>query len=165
MTEKYVQKDEAIINTMTDELVTASSEDSAEIIVDWLNRIFEKNGELSKENYGLQDGLDFYREQNAYLSEQLTECLDARKAYKDDWKACVSYCDTYKDEIHTYKDNIEGLKEENEQLKKENKHLRCTIESNSQDDYIDFLEKQNEMLKERIEELASNDKIVFMVNE
>ena len=55
--------------------------------------------------------------------------------------------------------------EENEQLKKENKHLRCTIESNSQDDYIDYLEKQNERLKERITELASNDKIVFMVNE
>lgn len=141
---RFIQKDEAIINTMTDELVTASSEDSAEIIVDWLNRIFEKNGDLSKENYGLQDGLDFYREQNAYLSEQLTECLDAREAYKD---------------------NIEGLKEENEQLRKENKHLRCTIESNSQDDYIDYLEKQNERLKERITELASNDKIVFMVNE
>lgn len=60
---------------------------------------------------------------------------------------------------------IRQLKEENEELKKENKHLQCTIESNSQDDYIDFLEKQNEMLKERIEELASNDKIVFMVNE
>ena len=60
---------------------------------------------------------------------------------------------------------IRQLKEENEELKKENKHLQCTIESNSQDDYIDFLEKQNEMLKERIEELASNDKTVFMVNE
>lgn len=60
---------------------------------------------------------------------------------------------------------LNRLTEENEQLKKENKHLRCTIESNSQDDYIDYLKKQNEMLKERIEELASNDKIVFMVNE
>lgn len=47
-------------------------------------------------------------------------------------------------------------------LEKENKHLRCTIESNSQDDYIDYLEKQNEKLKERITELASNDKIVFV---
>ena len=66
---RFIQKDEAIINTMTDELVTAGSEDSAEIIVDWLN---------------------------------------------------------------------------------------------SQDDYIDYLEKQNKRLKERIEELASNDKIVFL---
>lgn len=62
-------------------------------------------------------------------------------------------------------DKLNIIMEENEQLKKENKHLQCTIESNSQDDYIDFLEKQNEMLKERIEELAGNDKIVFMVNE
>lgn len=62
-------------------------------------------------------------------------------------------------------DRLNQIDEENKQLKKENKHLQCTIESNSQDDYIDYLEKQNERLKERIEELASNDKIVFMVNE
>ena len=48
------------------------------------------------------------------------------------------------------------------QLEKENKDLRCTIESNSQDDYIDYLEKQNERLKERITELTTNDKIVFI---
>ena len=112
----------------------------------------------------LQDGLNFYKKQNACLSEQLTEYLDARKAYKDDWKACVSYCDTYQDEIYTYKDNIEGLKEENEELKKENKDLQYTIDKCNYD-YIDYLEKQNEMLKERIEELTNNDKIVFMVNE
>ena len=57
---------------------------------------------------------------------------------------------------------LNDLSNENEQLKKENNFLRCTIESNSQDDYIDYLEKQNERLKERITELASNDKIVFM---
>ena len=79
---RFIQKDEAIINTMTDELVTASSEDGAEIIVDWLNRLFEKNGELSKENYGLQDGLDFYREQNAYLSEQINELEQELELYK-----------------------------------------------------------------------------------
>lgn len=59
-------------------------------------------------------------------------------------------------------DCLNELFNENKQLKKENKHLQCTIESNSQDDYIDFLEKQNERLKEIIEELSSNDKIVFM---
>ena len=48
--------------------------------------------------------------------------------------------------------------EENEQLKKENKHLRCTIESNSQDDYIDYLEKQNERLKETINEVKTDEK-------
>lgn len=58
--------------------------------------------------------------------------------------------------------NCSLLQKENEQLKKENKQLKCTIESNSQDDYIDYLEKQNERLKERIEELVSIDKIVFM---
>ena len=47
-------------------------------------------------------------------------------------------------------------------LEKENKRLRCIIESNNQLDHIDYLEKQNERLKERIAELASNDKIVFM---
>lgn len=104
---------------------------------------------------GLQDGLVFYRKQNAYLSEQLKECLDARKAYKDDWKACVSYCDTYEDEIYTYKDNIEGLKEENEELKKENKiHLReemwllrfLKTKGFTEDDVIKFkehIQKQN----------------------
>lgn len=57
---------------------------------------------------------------------------------------------------------LNELADENEQLKKELNQIK---KSNSQDDYIDFLEKQNEMLKERIEELTSHDKIVFMVNE
>ena len=65
-------------------------------------------------------------------------------------------------EVQSIIDENARLRKENEQLKKENKFLRCTIESNSQDDYIDYLEKQNERLKERITELASNDKIVFM---
>lgn len=57
---------------------------------------------------------------------------------------------------------LNELLEENKQLKQENKRLRRIIESNNQLDYIDYLEKQNERLKERIAELASNDKIVFM---
>ena len=68
-------------------------------------------------------------------------------------------------DVHYYEYLLKCMNElnnENEQLKKENKHLRGTIESNSQDDYIDYLEKQNERLKERITELASNDKIVFI---
>lgn len=52
-------------------------------------------------------------------------------------------------------DKLNIIIEENEQLKETNKDLRYTIELNNQDDYIDFLEKQNEILKERIEELAS----------
>ena len=51
-----------------------------------------------------------------------------------------------------YPEVIDVLNKQSEQIKeleKENKFLRCTIESNSQDDYIDYLEKQNERLKER----------------
>ena len=44
-------------------------------------------------------------------------------------------------------DELNQLNDENEELKKENKHLRCTIESNSQDDYIDYLKSENEQLK------------------
>lgn len=70
----------------------------------------------------------------------------------------------YDDRVDFYSlwEFLNKLNDENEELKKENKYLRCTIESNSQDDYIDYLEKQNERLKERITELASHDKIVFM---
>ena len=56
-------------------------------------------------------------DENEQLKEQLEICKDARQAYKQDWKACVSYCDTYEDEIHTLKDNIQGLIEENKMLK------------------------------------------------
>lgn len=53
MTEKqFISKDESIINVATDELVNASSEESAKIIVDWLN-------ELSEENEQLYELIDF----------------------------------------------------------------------------------------------------------
>lgn len=58
---------------------------------------------------------------------------------------------------------VDLLNEQDEtikKLKKENKRLQ--IELNSQDDYIDYLEKHNEKLKERIAELASNDKVIFV---
>lgn len=63
------------------------------------------------------DLLNDLSDENEQLKEQLEICKDARQAYKQDWKACVSYCDTYKDEIHTLKDNIQGLIEENKMLK------------------------------------------------
>lgn len=69
------------------------------------------------------DLLNSLSEENKQLKEQLEICKDARQAYKQDWKACVSYCDTYKDEIHTLKDNVQGLIEENKQLKKQNDNL------------------------------------------
>lgn len=49
--------------------------------------------------------------------------------------------------------DIWGDMRTNVELEKENGQLK---------NYIDYLEKQNERLKERITELASNDKIVFM---
>lgn len=61
--------------------------------------------------------------ENEQLKKELYACKDARKAYKQDGKACVSYCDEYKDEINILKDNIEGLKEENKQLKKDYQQL------------------------------------------
>ena len=89
----------------------------------------------------------FTVENDFFIREKTTQIV-MEVPFKED---CKSIC-ALLNELH----------EENEQLKQENKFLRCTIESNSQDDYIDYLEKQNERLKERITELASNDKIVFM---
>lgn len=45
---QFIQKDEAIINIMTDELVTAGSEDSAEIIVGWLNEQEKRINDLKE---------------------------------------------------------------------------------------------------------------------
>ena len=78
------------------------------------------------------DLLNCLNDENEQLKEQLEICKDARQAYKQDWKACVSYCDTYKDEIHTLKDNIQGLI-------KENKMLKNNVEKLSED--VRFLAK------------------------
>ena len=64
---RFISKDESIINVATDELVNASSEDSAKILVDWLNEHSDKYAEQRKENYGLLDGIAFYKEENASL--------------------------------------------------------------------------------------------------
>ena len=77
-----------------------------------------------------------------------------------------SFTDTETDKTYyvNYFDEIVDLLNEQDEtikkLKKENKRLQ--IELNSQDDYIDYLEKHNEKLKERIVELASNDKVIFV---
>ena len=43
MTEKvFINKRESVINTVTDELVNASSVEAAEILVLWLNRLLEE---------------------------------------------------------------------------------------------------------------------------
>ena len=93
-------------------------------------------------------------DENEQLKEQLEICKDARQAYKQDWKACVSYCDTYKDEIHTLKDNIQGLIEENKMLKN-------NVEKLSED--VRFLAKLDDYnykktyTKEHLEWLKIND--------
>lgn len=71
---RFTQKDESIINTQTDELVNASSEESAKIIISWLNELFDKNAELMKENYGLLDGLAYKEEvEIPKLSERISD--------------------------------------------------------------------------------------------
>ena len=57
---------------------------------------------------------------------------------------------TNEEQARTIVGQLNGLVDENEELKKENKFLRCTIESNSQDDYINYLKKQNEQLKQEL---------------
>lgn len=58
---------------------------------------------------------EFY-EENKELKYKLRNCKDARKSYKQDWKACVSYCDEYKNKIISLKDEIEQLKQHNTEL-------------------------------------------------
>ena len=109
---------------------------------------------LSKESQQL-------KEENEQLKEQLEMCKDARQAYKQDWKACVSYCDTYKDEIHTLKDNIQGLIEENKQLKSRVDDLKYQLnyvtkckEMCFKD--IEILDKKYEKLYDENKELKQN---------
>lgn len=59
-------------------------------------------------------------QENKELKYKLRNCKDARQSYKQDWKACSSYCDEYKSKIISLKDEVEGLIEENNELKKEN---------------------------------------------
>ena len=74
MTEKqFIQKGYSIINTQTDELVNASSDESAEIITDWLNDLSNKYAEVRKENYGNLDGINYYQEENGHLSERISD--------------------------------------------------------------------------------------------
>lgn len=75
MTEKrFIHKNESIINTQTDELVNASSEESAEIITIWLNELVNNVGDLRKENYGLLDGMAFKDEvEIPKLSERISD--------------------------------------------------------------------------------------------
>ena len=82
------------------------------------NKMLRTNvGKLTDDVNYLRNLPSTHQKENKQLKVQLEICKDARQAYKQDWKACVSYCDTYKDEIHTLKDNIQGLIEENKLYK------------------------------------------------
>lgn len=80
---RFISKDESIINVATGELVNASSEEGAKILVCWLNELFDKYAEQRKENYGLLDGFAFYKEENASLSERISDLEELNKIYVD----------------------------------------------------------------------------------
>ena len=48
---RFISKDKSIINVSTDELVNASSEESAKILVDWLNELNHENEVLKEFNW------------------------------------------------------------------------------------------------------------------
>ena len=71
---RFISKGESIINVATDELVNASSEESAEMIVMWLNDLSNKYAEVRKENYGNLDGLAYKDEvEIPRLSERISD--------------------------------------------------------------------------------------------
>lgn len=120
----------------------------------------EENRELKKKNIRLNREKERYKRLSEIRDENINNRILSLKEFInncEDEKVKNALEDLFYSEVKEY-----DLAKENRKLKKENKFLRCTIESNSQDDYIDYLEKQNERLKERIAELASNTNIVFM---
>ena len=154
MTERFEIDDSDIV---IDDMVTGKSYifdsyDDCTAFFDLLNELHEEN-EQSKmmiatlrnivlENEDLEQENKELKKENKQLKEQLEICKDARQAYKQDWKACVSYCDTYKDEIHTLKDNIQGLIEENKELKMENDALKKFVKVNFSDMMAEKMEKE-----------------------
>lgn len=141
MSEKRFYNDGKYVMQNGEVYVACDGEHNADVVATALNELLEENEQLKQQ----------LKKDNDVSDNTKQKLRDREKAWGE----------LFKDYIDVLKQK-DGLEKENEQLKKENKHLQCTIESNSQDDYIDYLEKQNERLKERITELASNDKIVFM---
>lgn len=96
--------------------------------------------------------------ENEKLKEQLEICKNARQSYKQDWKACVSYCDTYQDEIYTLKDNIQGLIEENKELKEENKKINQRLRIHK-DDHLETLNDLERAYKNNIKALNNIERL------
>ena len=120
---------------LVDNLTKKEYESNFNDIVDLMNKTWEQTRRFEKHNQYLE-------KENEQLKQQLKICKDARQSYKQDWKSCVSYCDTYKDEIHTLKDNVQGLIEENKQLKQSNKDawnlIQFIYNEIKEDGYMDW---------------------------
>lgn len=79
--------------------------------------------ELDESLPSLEDLLNGLADENKELQYKLRSCIDARQSYKQDWKACSSYCDEYKNKIISLEDEVEGLIEENKGLHEKNQLL------------------------------------------
>ena len=108
-------------------------DESLPSLEDLLNGLSEENEQLKCEVYSYKCSTETNKEiiedlhkeykvlekENKELQYKLRKCEDARQSYKQDWKACSSYCDEYKSKIISLKDEVEGLIEENKELKKQ----------------------------------------------
>ena len=137
MTEKqFIQKGYSIINTQTDELVNASSDESAEIITDWLNDLSNKYAEVRKENYGNIDGLAYKDEvEIPYLSERISDLECENEQLKLQYSELeialmnnqLAYNDL-KEENEYYKSKCASLEEGYLKLQRENDQLKSDLE-------------------------------------
>ena len=160
MTEKRFYTDGQYVMQDREVYVICNGKHNADVVATALNELLEENKELKKKNIQLNREKERYKQLSEIRDENINNRILSLKEFInncEDEKVKNALEDLFYSEVKEY-----NLAKENRKLKKENKFLRCTIESNSQDDYIDYLKKQNERLKERITELASNDKIVFM---
>ena len=108
--------------------------------------------------YGTDSLLDLVNnlnDKNKELQYKLRNCEDARQSYKQDWKACSSYCDEYKSKINSLKDKVEDLIEENKDnkvmikfLDTENNQIMNELKTRTQIQHQ--LEEENERLKQKI---------------
>lgn len=80
MKEKWIVDDAGTLINIS----TRNHYDYMEEVVDVLNKLSEENDLLKMENYGLQDGLDFYKEENEQLKKE-----------KEFWKGDSCQCSNY----------------------------------------------------------------------
>lgn len=119
-----------------EEIACADTMGDAEILVDLLNEQEERIKELKIENNQLKRKKERYkllseiREEN--INNRILSLKEFIKNCKDE-KVKNTLNDLFYSEVQEY-----DLAKENRKLKKENKHLRCTIESNSQDDFLGY---------------------------